>query len=122
MVEQSVRPSTAGTAGTRPVSAATAPGAGVAPAGSVPRMAELRLPPVAPPTNHGRTSAAWATTYIVLLGTTIAALAMIFAVVWAFWVGLGVVVAGVVVGKVMQVLGHGQGGARTEAAAAHHPH
>ncbi len=87
----------------------------VAPAQYAPRMETLRLPPTAPPTNHGRTSAAWATTFVVLVGATVAALAVIFAVVWAFWVGLGVVVAGVVAGKVLQVLGHGQGGARTAA-------
>jgi lysylphosphatidylglycerol synthetase-like protein (DUF2156 family) len=85
------------------------------PAHSVPRMETLRVPPVAPPTNHGRTSAAWTTTFIVLIGSTIAALAVVFAVVWAFWVGLAVAVAGVVVGKVMQLLGHGQGGVHTQA-------
>lgn len=85
-----------------------------------PRMETLRLPPTAPPTNHGRTSAAWVTTVIVLVGSTVAALAMIFSAVWLFWVGLGVVFVGLVVGKVMQVLGHGQGGTHTRAAARQH--
>lgn len=80
------------------------------------RTETLRLPPAAPPTNHGQTSAAWTTTLIVLVGATIAAVGMIVALAWLFWVGLGVVVLGVVTGKVMQVLGHGQGGARTVAA------
>ncbi len=80
------------------------------------RTETLRLPPAAPPTNHGQTTAAWTTTLIVLVGATVAAVGMIVALVWLFWVGLAVVVLGLVVGKVMQVLGHGQGGARTVAA------
>jgi hypothetical protein len=86
------------------------------------RMETLRLPPAAPPTNHGQTTAAWTTTLIVLVGATVAGLGMIVATVWLFWVGLGVTILGLVVGKVMQVLGHGQGGARTLAAqrSAHH--
>jgi len=73
----------------------------------------MHLPPSAPPTNHGHTLAAWTTTVVVLVGTTIAALGVTFALVWLFWVGMGVVLAGVVAGKVLQVLGYGQGGART---------
>jgi hypothetical protein len=67
-----------------------------------------QLPPSSPPGNHGRTRAAWATTGIVLGGALVAALGVAFAVPWVFWVGIGIVVAGAVVGKVMQVLGMGQ--------------
>lgn len=82
-----------------------------------PRMEPLRLPPAVAPSNHGHTTAAWVTTVIVLGGSTVAALAMIFSAVWLFWVGLGLAFVGLVVGKVMQVLGHGQGGTHTLAAA-----
>ncbi len=103
MVEQSVRPQGAVTA-----------------AQQTPRTETLRLPPQAPPTNHGHTSAAWTTTVVVLIGSTAAALGLVFALWWLFWVGMGVALAGVVVGKVMQVLGHGQGGKYTVAKARAH--
>lgn len=73
----------------------------------------VRLPPSAPPTNHGHTVAAWTTTWVVVAGAVIAALAMVFAQVWLVWAGLGVCVLGIVIGKVLQVLGYGQGGAAT---------
>lgn len=82
-----------------------------------PRSETLRLPPQAPPTNHGHTSAAWATTVIVLVGSTAAALGLVFATMWVFWAGMAVALLGVVVGKVMQVLGYGQGGKHTIAKA-----
>ncbi len=71
------------------------------------------LPPSAPPSNHGHTVAAWTTTTVVLVGALVSALAVVFAVVWLFWVGLGVVLVGAIVGKALQVLGYGQGGANT---------
>jgi len=73
------------------------------------------LPPSAPPSNHGHTVAAWTTTVVVVLGGLISALAVVFSVVWLFWVGVAVMVAGGVAGKVLQVLGYGQGGANTRA-------
>ncbi|WP_263119240.1 HGxxPAAW family protein [Cellulomonas sp. RIT-PI-Y] len=76
-------------------------------------MEALRLPPVAPPTNHGRTVAAWTVTYTVVAGFTVAALAMIFSLVWLVWAGLAVAVAGVVVGIVLRAAGFGQGGKHT---------
>ena len=66
------------------------------------------LPPHAPPVNHGHTSAAWATMILILLGVLVAAGAVVAALVWLFWVGLGIAVLGLVVGKVMSVLGYGQ--------------
>ena len=66
------------------------------------------LPPSAPPANHGHTSAAWATTILVFLGVGIAAFAVLQAFVAVFWVGMGVVAIGLVVGKVMALLGYGQ--------------
>jgi hypothetical protein len=70
--------------------------------------AAAHLPPSSPPGNHGRTRAAWATTWIILGGALVAALGVAFATPWVFWAGLGIVIVGAVVGKVMQVLGMGQ--------------
>lgn len=66
------------------------------------------LPPSAPPTNHGHTTAAWVTTVTVLVGVAAAAIGVLNAIVPLFWVGIGVALAGVVVGKVLAVLGFGQ--------------
>ncbi|AEI12332.1 HGxxPAAW family protein [Cellulomonas gilvus] len=73
----------------------------------------VHLPPSSPPTNHGRTLAAWTTTWVVVVGSVVAALGLVLSLMWLFWAGLGLAVAGVVLGKVLQVLGHGQGGAAT---------
>jgi len=81
------------------------------------RTETIHLPPTAPPTNHGRTVAAWTTTWTVVLGGVVAALGVTFVLAWLFWVGLAVMIGGVVLGKVLQLLGHGQGGAATLARA-----
>ncbi|UZN01584.1 HGxxPAAW family protein [Cellulomonas sp. S1-8] len=81
------------------------------------RTETVHLPPTTAPTNHGRTVAAWTTTWTVVGGSVVAALGVTFALVWLFWVGMAVMVAGVVLGKVLQLLGHGQGGAATLARA-----
>lgn len=89
------------------------PRGGVAVTAQGPRMEALRLPPVAPPTNHGRTIAAWTVTVVVVAGFLVAALAMIFSLVWLFWAGLAVSVAGVIAGVVLRAAGFGQGGKHT---------
>lgn len=66
------------------------------------------LPVASPPANHGRTTAAWATVTIVVLGSLISSVAVAASLAWLFWVGLGVVVVGLVVGKVLRMLGLGQ--------------
>jgi hypothetical protein len=71
------------------------------------------LPLSVPPANHGHTIAAWTTIVVILVGALVSAMAVVLAVVWLFWVGLGVIALGVVVGKVLQVLGYGQGGEAT---------
>ena len=81
------------------------------------RTETIHLPPTTAPTNHGRTVAAWTTTWVVVLGGVVAALGVTFTLMWLFWVGMGVAVLGVVLGKVLQLLGHGQGGAATIARA-----
>jgi fatty acid desaturase len=83
-----------------------------APELNVPRSVSV-VPPSAPPKNHGNTTAAWTTVIVILVGATIAAVSMIFAIVPLVWTGVVVVVLGIVAGKVLQVLGHGQGGAAT---------
>lgn len=68
------------------------------------------LPVAAPPTNHGNTTAAWVTVCVVLLGAVVSSVAVVAALPWLFWVGLGVVVVGVVLGRVLKTLGFGQPG------------
>lgn len=66
------------------------------------------LPPAAPPRNHGHTVAAWVTVSIVMLGGVVASAAVVASLTWLFWVGLGIVVLGVVVGLVLRRAGLGQ--------------
>ncbi|MCB7137366.1 HGxxPAAW family protein [Cellulosimicrobium marinum] len=66
------------------------------------------LPPAAPPTNHGHTVAAWTTMIGIILGTLVAAVGVVIAAVWLFWVGMGVVAASLVVGVVLRNMGYGQ--------------
>ncbi|WP_066588053.1 HGxxPAAW family protein [Cellulomonas timonensis] len=94
------------------------PGSG-APTGSTSEET-VTLPLTTPPTNHGHTNASWTLVVFVLVGFTAAGLALVFAQPWLFWTGMAVVVLGVIVGKVMQILGHGQGGAATLAKQAEH--
>ncbi|WP_029287471.1 HGxxPAAW family protein [Cellulomonas sp. HZM] len=73
----------------------------------------VHLPPTAPPHNHGKTFAAWFTTWTVVAGGVIAAVGVTFALVWLFWVGLGIALAGPVLGKVLSVMGYGKDGEHT---------
>lgn len=66
------------------------------------------LPTAAPPTNHGRTPAAWVTVSIVVLGALVSSAAVVVARPWLFWAGLGLIVIGVVLGQVLRMLGFGQ--------------
>lgn len=70
------------------------------------------LPPAAPPRNHGHTTAAWVTVVVVLVGALVSCLAVIFAESWMFWAGLGVIVIGLVLGRVLKMFGFGQPGQR----------
>lgn len=77
------------------------------------RPAEVaHLPVASPPRNHGHTTAAWVTVVLVLIGATVSSLAVMDANVWLFWVGMGVVVVGLVAGRVLKMLGMGQPGVR----------
>ena len=57
--------------------------------------------------SHGHTAAAWTAVLIMIAGFGISGLALPLALEWLFFVGLGVVVLGAVVGKVMQMMGMG---------------
>ncbi|HWS57070.1 MAG TPA: HGxxPAAW family protein [Actinotalea sp.] len=73
---------------------------------STPTVADL--PVSGPPANHGRTTAAWVTVTIVVLGALISSLAVVAGVAPVFWAGLGVVAIGLVAGRVLRMLGFGQ--------------
>ena len=78
---------------------------------SVDRPAELaHLPVASPPRNHGHTVAAWVLVILVLLGAVVAGLALMGDMLWLFWTGLGIVALGVVLGRVLKMLGFGQPG------------
>ncbi len=66
------------------------------------------LPVAPPPHNHGNTRAAWVTVTIILIGGLTSTLAIMFGITALFWVGLVVIVVGLVAGKVMRMLGMGQ--------------
>jgi hypothetical protein len=66
------------------------------------------LPQAVPPTNHGHTVAAWVTMLGILLGAVIAAIGVLMALPWLFWVGIAVVVLANVVGLVLRNMGFGQ--------------
>lgn len=68
----------------------------------------LYLPSSPPATNHGHTTASWTLVILVLVGSLVAAAGVIVAEAVLFWAGMGIAVLGVVVGKVLQVLGLGQ--------------
>jgi hypothetical protein len=57
--------------------------------------------------DHGHTAAAWTAVTIMFLGSCISGAAVIVALPWLFFVGLGVIVIGAIVGKVMQMMGMG---------------
>jgi Family of unknown function (DUF6704) len=58
--------------------------------------------------NHGKTPAAWTAVSVMFVGFCIAGIAFIVPQHWLFWVGMGIVVLGAVVGKVMSMMGMGQ--------------
>ncbi|WP_265521073.1 HGxxPAAW family protein [Oerskovia flava] len=66
------------------------------------------LPPSAPPTNHGHTVAAWFTMIGIMVGSLVAAIGVVIAAVWLFWVGMGVVAVALAGGVVLRNMGYGQ--------------
>ena len=57
--------------------------------------------------SHGNTPAAWTAVTIMFVGFLLSGLALPLELPWLFFVGLGVVALGAVVGKVMQMMGMG---------------
>ncbi|HHU39512.1 MAG TPA: hypothetical protein GXZ45_09570 [Propionibacterium sp.] len=59
--------------------------------------------------HHGKTPAAWVSTIIATLGALIGTVGFFLNINWTLvWVGLGIMVASVIVGGVMVKMGYGQ--------------
>ena len=58
--------------------------------------------------SHGGTTAAWTAVVIIILGCLVSAVALPLASTTLFVAGFGVIILGVVVGKVMSMMGMGQ--------------
>ncbi|MQA96812.1 MAG: hypothetical protein GEV11_20015 [Streptosporangiales bacterium] len=62
--------------------------------------------------DHGNTPAAWTTVVLIIAGFCVGGLGMVLSTYKITWtiVGLGIVVAGAIAGKVMQLMGLGRPG------------
>ena len=58
--------------------------------------------------NHGQTPAAWTTVIIIMLAFVVGTLGVMLGNWVMFWVGVGLVVVGAIVGRVMQAMGMGK--------------
>ena len=62
--------------------------------------------------HEGNSVAAWTAVSIIMLGSLVSAIAFPLTSTWLFWVGIVVIVLGVVAGKVLAMMGFGvEGGA-----------
>lgn len=57
--------------------------------------------------DHGSTPAAWTSVTIIMVAFLVGGVGVLVAQPWVFWAGVLLAVAGVVVGKVMQMMGTG---------------
>lgn len=57
--------------------------------------------------NHGSTPAAWTAVTIIMVAFAVGALGVATGTTWLFWAGVVIAVIGIVVGKVMQMMGMG---------------
>ena len=57
--------------------------------------------------DHGSTPAAWTAVTIIMVAFLVGGLGVLIAQPWVFWAGVVLAVVGVVVGKVMQMMGMG---------------
>ena len=72
--------------------------------------------------DHGSTPAAWTAVVIITIAFTVGTVAIILANWPLFWVGVGLVVVGAIVGRIMQAMGLGKKPAKKAAhEAAHEP-
>ena len=60
--------------------------------------------------NHGQTPAAWTTVIIIMLAFVVGTLGVMLGNWVMFWVGVGMVILAVVIGKIMQLMGLGAPG------------
>ncbi len=57
--------------------------------------------------DHGSTPAAWTAVSIIMIAFLVGGLGILIGQAWVFWAGIVLVAVGVVVGKVMQMMGMG---------------
>jgi hypothetical protein len=57
--------------------------------------------------DHGSTPAAWTAVTIIMVAFLVGGIGVVAALPWLFWTGVALVVVGLVVGKVMQMMGLG---------------
>lgn len=57
--------------------------------------------------NHGQTPAAWTAVIIIIIAFCLGSFAVVIAAPWLFWVSVGLIVVGMIVGKVMSMMGLG---------------
>ena len=57
--------------------------------------------------DHGSTPAAWTAVTIIMIAFLVGGIGVVAALPWLFWVGIALIVVGIVVGKVMQMMGMG---------------
>lgn len=76
--------------------------------GAEPVEEPVVLPDAAPHANEGKTVAGWTLMYVVGLGATLVALGMVLSLAVLLWVGVGVIVLGLVASAILRALGHGQ--------------
>ena len=57
--------------------------------------------------DHGSTPAAWTAVSIIMFAFLVGGIGVLLALPWLFWVSVGLLVVGIVAGKVMQMMGLG---------------
>jgi hypothetical protein len=57
--------------------------------------------------NHGSTPAAWTAVTIIMIAFLVGGIGVVIAQPPVFWVGVGLVAVGLIVGKIMQMMGMG---------------
>jgi len=57
--------------------------------------------------DHGSTPAAWTAVTIIMIAFLVGGIGVVAALPWLFWAGVALVVVGLIVGKVMQMMGLG---------------
>ena len=57
--------------------------------------------------DHGSTPAAWTAVTIIMIAFLVGGIGVVAALPWLFWAGAALVVVGIIVGKVMQMMGLG---------------